>query len=440
MNATHPLKGFMTIEEMTKLIWKEMKKNTNPTMENKLVENLKTEEDIRVVMTELTKIQEKEKLEEKFKERRLEEIKEQNCSVLKESTFSKKYHLEGDFIIDKNIYVKPNGKCQEDSTTSKYSQQEISYKSGGAGNLCDCLLKLGIKTEGYVNTLCKYYLPDLEDVYSVKTRYFEKNSKGTEHKLLFRTDKDRTSQPIKFSNKILTEYPGIQTETLTYNIPNVYIISDYSKGRVNIEYVKQALASKKKVYVSPKPELLYELSKLDKLKWRPENIVVCNKLEFNNGLDLYIKNTQPYGQVSTLNFSSVANEFKEKILKNFKYLIVTNSEQSTEISFLNDYNIYSSSYVGKIWNIKIPVFSLDKVVDSTGAGDAFFAALIYALEELNLSNSQSVLYANAAGYISVQYPHCYQPTYDQIRVVIDKYLEEQNKKFLIFADSQSVSF
>lgn len=176
---------------------------------------------------------------------------------------------------------------------------------------------------------------------SVKTRLIDIRSK--QH--IVRIDNDVKSNPLE----ILTEIPKIY---------DAIVISDYDKGTVTYDLIKEMLSTKIPVFVDTKKTDLLQLEGA----W-----VKINELEYS------------------------------KIRSECSGLIVTKGSKGAE---------------AKYHNLSLPAPEVE-VADVTGAGDTFLAAL--TVEWLRKNSLESAIkYAINAASITVQKFGVYAPTEDEL--------------------------
>lgn len=203
-------------------------------------------------------------------------------------------------------------------------------REGMAGNVYANLVALGCD----VTLICGHR--------SVKTRLVDARSKQQ----ILRVDEDVKSTPIVFDTAI----------------PNVYdaiIISDYAKGAVSYEMVRELIAEVKcPVFVDTKKTNLWAFQGA----W-----VKVNELEHS------------------------------RLEDDCSGLIVTRGANTVIVPH---------------HDLEFPVPKVE-VVDVTGAGDTFISAVCY--EYLNTSSIESAIkFAVRASSISIQHLGCYAPTLEEI--------------------------
>lgn len=202
-------------------------------------------------------------------------------------------------------------------------------REGMVGNVYANLVKLGCD----VNLLCGHS--------SVKTRLVDSRTKQQ----IVRIDNDVKSAPIRFDTAI-PKYDAI-------------VISDYGKGTVDYELIKEILGSVScPVFIDTK---MTDLAQMEGA-W-----VKINKLEYS------------------------------KIKSECTGLIVTHGSEGAEIVHQ------------KFWSTTKKV----EVVDVTGAGDTFLAALAYQYLVTN-DIKESVEFANKAASITVQHFGVYAPSLEEL--------------------------
>ncbi len=155
----------------------------------------------------------------------------------------------------------------------------------------------------------------------------------------------------------------IASDPLTFEtaIPKVYdaiVISDYNKGTISYDIIEEAIATKMPVFVDTKKTDLERMQGA----W-----VKINELEYS------------------------------KIKSECSGLIVTRGSKGADAVY-HDY----SSKAPKV-----------EVVDVTGAGDTFLAALVYNyLHTKDIKRAMD--FANQAAAVTVQHVGCYAPTMEEI--------------------------
>jgi D-beta-D-heptose 7-phosphate kinase/D-beta-D-heptose 1-phosphate adenosyltransferase len=210
----------------------------------------------------------------------------------------------------------------------KFSHEE--HRPGMAGNVYENLTALGCD----VNYL--------HGKTTTKTRLIDLHSK--QH--IVRIDDDLISSPIEFATSIPKVYDAI-------------VISDYNKGSVNYELIREAIETQIPVFVDTKKTDLEQLQGA----W-----VKINDLEYS------------------------------KIKSECSGLIVTQGERGAKVVH-HDLEITAPKV---------------EVADVTGAGDTFLAAL--TVEYLNTNNiEQAVKFAIKAASITVQHLGVYAPSIEEIK-------------------------
>ena len=148
----------------------------------------------------------------------------------------------------------------------------------------------------------------------------------------------------------------IDIHSFTPSLYNVIVVSDYNKGTISYQLVEDLISTGIPVFVDTKKT---DLQRFDGA-W-----VKINELEYN------------------------------KVQTKCSKLIVTKGER------------------GVMYNqLQVPSFKVE-VVDVTGAGDTFLAALCYKFLESNNIES-AIKFANKASSITVQHFGCYAPSLDEI--------------------------
>ena len=210
----------------------------------------------------------------------------------------------------------------------KFDHEE--HRPGMAGNVAKNLEALGCD----VNYL--------HGETTTKTRLIDLHSK--QH--IVRIDDDVISLPIEFTTSIPKIYDAI-------------VISDYNKGSVNYELIREAIETQIPVFVDTKKTDLAQLQGA----W-----VKINDLEYS------------------------------KIKSECSGLIVTQGERGAKV-------VHHA--------LEIPAPNVE-VADVTGAGDTFLAAL--TVEYLNTNNiEQAVKFAIKAASITVQHLGVYAPAIEEIK-------------------------
>jgi bifunctional ADP-heptose synthase (sugar kinase/adenylyltransferase) len=210
----------------------------------------------------------------------------------------------------------------------KFDHEE--HRPGMAGNVAKNLEALGCD----VNYL--------HGETTTKTRLIDLHSK--QH--IVRIDDDVISLPIEFATSIPKIYDAI-------------VISDYNKGSVNYELIREAIETQIPVFVDTKKTDLAQLQGA----W-----VKINDLEYS------------------------------KIKSECSGLIVTQGERGAKV-------VHHA--------LEIPAPKVE-VADVTGAGDTFLAAL--TVEYLNTNNiEQAVKFAIKAASITVQHLGVYAPAIEEIK-------------------------
>lgn len=153
--------------------------------------------------------------------------------------------------------------------------------------------------------------------------------------------------------------PPIEFETAIPKVYDAIVISDYNKGTVSYDIIEEAIATRIPVFVDTKKTDLERLQGA----W-----VKINELEYS------------------------------KIKSECSGLIVTRGGKGSRAVF-HEFSTSAPSV---------------EVVDVTGAGDTFLAALAYGY--LNTNNIKPAMeFATVAASITVQHVGCYAPTLEEIK-------------------------
>jgi D-beta-D-heptose 7-phosphate kinase/D-beta-D-heptose 1-phosphate adenosyltransferase len=164
-------------------------------------------------------------------------------------------------------------------------------------------------------------------------------------------------QIVRIDNDIVST--PIEFETAIPKVYDAIVISDYNKGTVSYEIIEEAIATRIPVFVDTKKTDLERLQGA----W-----VKINELEYS------------------------------KIKSECTGLIVTRGGKGAEVVF-HDFSVAAPSV---------------EVVDVTGAGDTFLAALVYKyLDSQNIKLAME--FATTAASITVQHVGCYAPTLEEIK-------------------------
>ena len=207
----------------------------------------------------------------------------------------------------------------------KFKYQES--RPGMAGNVYINLKSLGCEVQY------------LHGETSIKTRLIDVKSR--QH--IVRIDRDIISKPMDTVSFVPFSYDAI-------------VISDYNKGTISYQLVKDLISTRIPVFIDTKKTDLQRFEGA----W-----VKINELEYS------------------------------KVQSRCTQLIVTRGERGVD---------YNQSHIP---GLKV------EVVDVTGAGDTFLAALCYKFLESNNIES-AIKFANKAASITVQHFGCYAPTLREI--------------------------
>jgi D-beta-D-heptose 7-phosphate kinase/D-beta-D-heptose 1-phosphate adenosyltransferase len=203
-------------------------------------------------------------------------------------------------------------------------------KPGMAGNVARNLEALGCRVN-YLHSQT-----------STKTRLVDIRSKQQ----IVRIDNDIKSTPIEFETAIPKLYDAI-------------VISDYDKGTISYDIIKEAIATKIPVFVDTK------------------------KIDLERLQGAWVK-------INELEHSKIKSECTG--------LIVTRGGKGAEAVF-HDFFVAAPAV---------------EVVDVTGAGDTFLAALAYKyLDTRDIKLAME--FATTAASITVQHVGCYAPTLEEIK-------------------------
>ncbi len=167
----------------------------------------------------------------------------------------------------------------------------------------------------------------------------------------------RSKQHIaRIDNDVVSQ--PIEFETAIPKVYDAIVISDYNKGTISYDIIEEAIATKMPVFVDTKKTDLERMQGA----W-----VKINELEYS------------------------------KIKSECSGLIVTRGSKGADAVY-HDY----SSKAPKV-----------EVVDVTGAGDTFLAALVYNyLHTKDIKRAMD--FANQAAAVTVQHVGCYAPTMEEI--------------------------
>ena len=200
-------------------------------------------------------------------------------------------------------------------------------RPGMAGNVYNNLVALGCDVDLVSGLLSK------------KTRLIDVRSK--QH--LLRIDEDVKTVPLKYADT--TGYDAV-------------VISDYNKGLISYEFIRQIINSRLPVFIDTK------------------------KTELEHMQGAWVK-------INELEYSKIKSECSG--------LIVTRGDKGAEVK--------NEEYVSPAPRVE--------VVDVTGAGDTFLSALAYSyLKTYDIK--RSVDFAVRASSITVQHLGCYAPTLEEI--------------------------
>lgn len=257
--------------------------------------------------------------------------------------------LFGDVILDKWIYGE-NNKISPESASLVLLEKMKKFSLGGAANLALSFKNLNLRFKLFsiigkdfeskilINLLKKnkinYFVKKTSNCTTVKTRMI-----GNFNQQIMRLDKENFSQNFLI-NKMIKKIRS----------NDIVVISDYNKGFINNDSIKKILKKTKLVFVDPKQK--FEI-------YKGAYLVKPNMKEYENW----------NGQFTVIS----ALKFLKK--NNWKWLLVTDGANGMHI--LN--------YKGEYRHFKNEI---REVADTTGAGDAVLAALIYGfVNKFNMFDS-----------------------------------------------------
>ena len=257
--------------------------------------------------------------------------------------------LFGDIILDKWIYG-VNNKISPESASLVLLEKETKFSLGGAANLALSFKNLNLRFKLFgiigkddeskilINLLKKnkinYFFKQTRNCTTVKTRMI-----GNFNQQIMRLDKENINQDFLINKMVNKIEPN-----------DVVVISDYNKGLIKNNSIKKILKKTKLVFVDPKqkPEI-----------YKGAYLIKPNMKEYENW----------NGQFAVRS----ALKFLKK--NNWKWLLVTDGANGMHI--LNQKGEY-----------KHFKNEIREVADTTGAGDAVLAALIYGfMSKFNMFES-----------------------------------------------------
>ena len=248
--------------------------------------------------------------------------------------------IYGDIMVDSWIIGKYTKKSQE-APIKIFSEKNYKNNLGGAGNLIMNLKNLNVKFKFFchvgndkngkhIENLLKknniaYYLKKINQPTTIKTRFVNSNFKH-----YFRSDFEKITN---FSKK-----ENFFTKKILLN--DFVIISDYAKGCIGKNTVKNILKKKCKIFVDPKNPPNY---------FKNVFLIKPNMNKFNEWFGKFTKQ----------------KALKAMRKMNWQWLVITDGEKGVHVFKKNGENTFY-----KTNKVKYP--------DVTGAGDVFFSALIYS--------------------------------------------------------------
>jgi D-beta-D-heptose 7-phosphate kinase/D-beta-D-heptose 1-phosphate adenosyltransferase len=257
--------------------------------------------------------------------------------------------LFGDIILDKWIYG-INNKISPESASLVLLEKKIKLSLGGAANLALSFKNLNLRFKLFgitgkdneskilINLLKKnkinYSVKKTKNYTTTKTRMI-----GNFGQQIMRLDRESINQELLINKMI---------KKIERN--DVVVISDYNKGFIKQDSIKKILKKTKLVFVDPKQEPQI---------YKGAYLVKPNMKEYENW----------NGQFSIQS----ALKFLKK--NNWNWLLVTDGNNGMHIL----------SHKGEYRHFKEEI---REVADTTGAGDAVLAALIYGfMNKLNMFES-----------------------------------------------------
>lgn len=266
----------------------------------------------------------------------------------------------GDSCYDMAFYVeKANRLNPENPDVPLYNLVDCKTTEGMGMNVVNALKKLNAFT---VDSGLRYC--------GTKVRYYT-----SEGKYLYRVDYDK---PKPYST------PGVPQWTTYDPRPqlagaDIIVVSDYNKGAISDEFLKEVVATGKPVFIDTKKTNLADFS-------APNVVFKINELEYDR-----------MDHEATFNSCN---------------LVVTRGAYGSECLKLNEVGIFSSTYSQG--------FQVE-AVDVCGAGDMYLAGLVYGLHICKGDIKQAMKLANAYAAISVQRVGSYIPTKQELAEFIEEY-------------------
>jgi D-beta-D-heptose 7-phosphate kinase/D-beta-D-heptose 1-phosphate adenosyltransferase len=290
---------------------------------------------------------------------------------------SKKILVIGDVMLDHYIY----GRCERISPEAPvpivfWEKEESSL--GGAANLARNLVNLGFNTKiisviGNDDIGVKVENKSKDE--RIETYFLKSNNRYTTLKTRIISENHQLSRFDKETRETIT---NLEIDYLVELIENfiqeidLVLISDYNKGVISVMLIKKLLTITKKykipVFVDPKSNNF--------LKYKGVNLIKPNKSEAELATGIKIED-----EISLLNACVIISKTTEADI-----VIVTLSQEGVAL------------YENK--TLKIIPTEAKEILDVTGAGDTFFAALSYSILQ-NLSFFEACKFANYASAVVI---------------------------------------
>ena len=286
-----------------------------------------------------------------------------------------KVGIIGDLIIDKFKYFK-SVRLSPEGPAPVVKEEGRALCAGGAGNLATSISNLSLKTNFYfalsngesssikknINEVFKEIDISLNPINTsealkipLKVRYY------VDSHYFMREDIENS---FNYEDSILKD--SLIDEILSEN--DVLVISDYQKGTVDTESLKKIIAKS----ISAKKPFFIDTKNKNKEAIKNAYCLKINKSEFQSLFSIKDKNLE--NDIDQL--KSQINLEREK--SQIRNLVVTIGSKGSILS--NSDGIFHVTS------------SLVEVIDLTGAGDAYLAALVYShISKYSKSNSDSLV-------------------------------------------------